>query len=101
MSAPPPPPYTRTFLIEYRQAYIQQQAATALNNFVTAVTNAVLAAAKNGQMTYTVREIPVTTQFQQAMAAIKVNFPDITVRLINLPSGEKLKSVPAIFISWA
>jgi hypothetical protein len=101
MSTPPPPPYTRTFLIQYRQAFIQQQAATALSNFVTSVTNSVLAAAKSGQMSYTVKEIPVTSQFQQAMAALKVNFPDITVKLINLPTGEKLKSVPAILISWA
>ena len=97
----PTPPYTRNFLIQYRQEYINQQAALALSNFVTSVTNSVLAAAKNGQMSYTVKEIPVTTQFQQAMAALKVNFPDITVRLINLPTSEKLKSVPAILISWA
>jgi hypothetical protein len=97
----PAPPYTRSFLIQYRQEYIKQQAALALSNFVTSVTNSVLAAAKNGQMTYTVREIPVTSQFQQAIAALKVNFPDTTVRLINLPTSEKLKSVPAILISWA
>lgn len=97
----PAPPYTRKFLIQYRQAYIEQQAALALSNFVTSVTNSVLAAAKNGQMSYTVKEIPVTSQFTQAMAALKVNFPDITVKLINLPTSEKLKSVPAILISWA
>ena len=95
------PPYTRNFLIQYRQSYIDQQAAAALSNFVTSVTNSVLAAAKNGQMSYTVKEIPVTSQFQQAIAALKVNFPDITVKLINLPTQEKLKSVPAILISWA
>jgi hypothetical protein len=99
MSAPPPP-YTRTFLIEYRQAYIEQQNALALSNFVTSVTNSVLAAAKNGLMSFTVTEIPPVTQFQQAITALKVNFPDITVKLINLPTKVKLKSVPAILISW-
>jgi hypothetical protein len=101
MSAPPPPPYTRNFLIKYRQEYIKQQAEIELNNFVTSVTNSVLAAAKNGLLNYTVREIPVATQFNQAIAALKVNFPDTTVRLINLPTNERLKSVPAILISWA
>jgi hypothetical protein len=96
----PQPPYTRDFLIKYRQSYVEQQAALALSNFVTSVTNSVLAAAKNGLTSYTVKEIPVTTQFQQAIDALKANFPDITIRVINLPTHEKLKSVPAIYISW-
>jgi hypothetical protein len=98
---PPPPPYTRTFLIQYRQQYVKQQEALALTNFVNNVTNAVLAAAKQGLSSYTVREIPVSSQFQQAMNALKVNFPDITIRLINIPTNQKLVSQPAILINWA
>jgi len=97
----PQPPYTRDFLRQYRQAYINQQNALALSNFVTSVTNNVLAAAQQGKVSYTVEQIPVASQFQQAIDALKVNFPDITVRLINLPTSQKLKSVPGILISWA
>jgi len=97
----PAPPYTRSFLIQYRQQYVDQLAAKALSDFVNATTHAVLSAAKEGLISYTVKTIPVTTQFQQAMNALKVNFPDITIRLINLPTAVKLKSVPAIYITWA
>jgi hypothetical protein len=96
----PLPPYTRAFLINYRQRYVEEQAALALSNFVTSVTNAVLAAAKQGLGNYTVKEIPVATQFTQALNAIKANFPDITVRIINLPTKQKLVSQPAIYIAW-
>jgi len=101
MSTPPAPPYTRTFLIQYRQQYVQEQAAIALSNFVNNVTNAVLAAAKQGLSNYTVKEIPVASQFQQAINALKVNFPDITIRLVNLPTSQKMVSQPAIYITWA
>ena len=101
MSTPPAPPYTRTFLIQYRQQYVQEQAAIALTNFVNNVTNAVLAAAKQGLSNYTVKEIPVASQFQQAINALKVNFPDITIRLVNLPTSQKMVSQPAIYITWA
>jgi len=97
----PSPPYTRNFLLQYRKEYIAQQNALALNNFVSSVTNNVLAAAQQGKVSYTVEEIPVASQFQQAMDALKVNFPDITIRLVNLPTTQKLKSVPGILISWA
>jgi len=100
MSTPPGPPYTRAFLIHYRQQYVEEQAALALANFVTTVTNAVLAAAKQGLGSYTVKEIPVATQFTQALNALKANFPDITVRIINLPTKQKLVSQPAIYIAW-
>lgn len=100
MSAPPDPPYTRAFLIKYRQEFIKQQEAEALKNFVTSVTNSVLAAAKQGLGSFTVKTIPVSAQFQQAMGALRENFPDITIRLINLPTEQKKVSVPAIYITW-
>lgn len=100
MSTPTGPPYTRAFLIHYRQQYLEEQAALALSNFVAAVTNSVLAAAKQGLSNYTVKEIPVGAQFTQAVNAIKANFPDITVRIINLPTKQKLVSQPAIYIAW-
>jgi len=100
MSAPPPPPYTRSFLLHYRQAYVQQQQELALNKFVSTVTASVLAAAQQGLMSYTVEEIPVANQYQEAINALKANFPDITIRLINLPSAQKRVSVPGIYIAW-
>lgn len=100
MSTPSGPPYTRAFLIHYRQQYVEEQAALLLSNFVTSVTNAVLAAAKQGLGNYTVKDLPVGTQYTQALNALKVNFPDITVRIINLPTKQKLVSQPAIYIAW-
>jgi hypothetical protein len=95
------PPYTRDFLIQYRQAYINQQNALALSNFVTTVTNHVLAAAQQGKVSFTVTQIPVTSPIQQAIDALKVNFPDIAIRPVNIPTGQKLQSAPGILISWA
>ena len=95
------PPYTRDYLLKYRQSYINQQNALALENFVNSVTEHVLEAAQQGKLSFTVKQIPVASQFQQAIDAIKVNFPDITVRLVNLPTNQHLKSIPAILISWA
>ena len=94
------PPYTRAFLVQYRQSFIDEQNATVFNSFISGITNAVLGAAKNGLTNYTIKEVPANTQFQQVIDALKINFPDITIRLIQLPTAEKLKSTPAIYISW-
>ena len=94
------PPYTRDYLLKYRQAYIDQQNALAIKNYVNSVTEHVLAAAQQGKLSYTAQQIPAANQ-QQVINAIKANFPDITVRIVNLPTNQKLKSVPGILISWA
>lgn len=94
------PPYTKEFLISYRQRFVEAEKAKVLADFVNSVTKSVLAAAKQGLSSYTVREIPVVTQFQQAMNALKVNFPDSVVKLINIPTPQARTSVPAILISW-
>lgn len=94
------PPTTREYLLRYRQDYLDQQNELTIKNFVNSVTDHVLAAAQQGKLSYTVKQIPATNQ-QQVIDAIKTNFPDITVRIVNLPTNQKLKSVPGILISWA
>jgi hypothetical protein len=100
MNTPSGPPYSREFLINCRNDFIKQQEQIALNNFVTTVTNKVIAAAQQGLTNYTVEQSYVPTDIKQAVDALKVNFPDITIKIVHLPTSQKLQSVSSILISW-
>ena len=100
-TGPPPPPYTRNFLISYHPNFVAEQQQIKLNNFVNQITTAVLYAAKQGLISYTVTDILVSSQYQQVMNALKVNFPDITIKLVDLPTKQRGISTHGIYLLWA
>jgi hypothetical protein len=95
------PPYTRDFLINYHTQFQQEQSLKIFNDFINSITNSVLGAAKHGLKEYTIREVPSTTTFNDFILGLKINFPDITIKLTDLPGPYKLTSVKAIYITWA
>ena len=96
----PPPPYTRAFLASYQKKSVQDQERTIFNEFISNITTTILGAAKQGLRDYTIRGVPPSTTFAAVIAALKINFPDITIQMVDLPGPIKLTSVQAIYISW-
>jgi len=94
------PPYTRAFLINYHKQHQHEQSVKIFNDFINTITNTVLGAAKQGLTDYTIREVPSTTTFNDVILALKINFPDITIKIINLPGPQKFTSIDAIYITW-
>ena len=96
----PAPPYTRAFLVSYQKKSIKEQETQIFNEFVSNITTTILGAAKQGLRDYTIRGVPPSTTFEAVIAALKINFPDITIQIVDLPGPIRLTSVQAIYIAW-